>query len=136
MRVDLDDDLVDRLQAERPNAKLTTILADKFKLVEGLKVGDKTLILRAKHLRELEDRLGLSATQSPEALVEAVAKALAVTLGGQEIPFTPHQLREMSTRAARNGRTLEQELKDQVYLFHELLFSSTVSTAYAGVPRG
>ena len=136
MRVDLDDDLVDQLQAERPQAKLSTILADKLKLVQGLKVGDRHLVLKGPHLRQIEDRLGLGVGASPEALLHALDRALSIKLGGQEIPFTPAQLQEMQDRARRNGRTFEQEVKEQVFLFHELLFSSSTAAAYAGVSRG
>lgn len=122
MRIEISDDLADELQAEQPKLPLAKILTDKLKLTKGLKSSDRLLILSGKSLRAVEELCGLGSTVTPEALVTSLQRKLTATWGGAHIPFSPAELTELAERAARNRRTLDQEIQEQIHIFYELLF--------------
>ena len=127
MRIDLPDDLADRLQADAPKRPLSRIVQDRLKLVEGISLQDRTLILTGKDLRALEELLGKGSLLTAQDLLQYLSARLAMQIDGFDLPFTFAEKQEMTLRARRNGRTIDQEIRDQLHLFHDLLFNGAPS---------
>jgi hypothetical protein len=70
----------------------------------------------------LETALGVSVPLTPATLVARVEAVTAVSIGDVRIPFTPGQLQELSHRAQKRGRTLDQEIRAVVARISDELF--------------
>jgi hypothetical protein len=73
-------------------------------IVSGLTLEDSTK-------GALDDVLGPGSTRSAQALLEAVKRVVAIHIGGVSVQFSPGQLEEIATRAAKNGRTTQEEIE-------------------------
>lgn len=82
--------------------------------------------------RALEDRLGLGSCGSDQALLNAVTRLANIHVGEIEITFTTGQLEELDHRAAKNGRSLTQELQSVVKRLESELFHHAPLTAGNG----
>jgi hypothetical protein len=71
---------------------------------------------------QIEDTTGIGSTQTAEALLAAITRLAALSIGEVKIAFTPGQLAELKHRASKRGYTIEQELarvvdriKDEIF---------------------
>lgn len=83
---------------------------------------EEGLLLRPKTRGELEARLGLGATQSPEALFRAIDRLARIQVGEITLTFTTGQLEELAHRAAKQRLTLAQYLGRLLERFTEDLW--------------
>lgn len=83
---------------------------------------EEGLLLRPKTRGELEKRLGVGATQSPEALFKAIERLARIQVGEITLTFTTGQLEELAHRAAKQRLTLAEYLGRLLERFTEDLW--------------
>lgn len=113
------------------NAVLDVVPADKLPKVYEVKA-EGALLLGGPSRRTLDEILGIGATQTEEALVAAVQRLASLTIGEQHIDFTPGQWEELARRAARNGRSVADEVSKVVARIEDELFHGGVARAAGG----
>lgn len=113
------------------NAVLDVVPADK--LTKGYEVkAEGALLLGGPTRRKLDEILGIGATQTEEAVVAAAQRLASLTIGDQHIDFTPGQWEELARRAARNGRSVADEVSKVVARIEDELFHGGVARAGGG----
>lgn len=92
-------------------------LAERYSLVDA---GER--LLTTAVCTRLEQTLGLGATTNIDNLIAAVERLAKISIGTIAIDFTPGQLEEITYRAIKRGRTVEQELQAVVDRIREEIF--------------
>jgi hypothetical protein len=92
-------------------------LAERYAVVDE---GER-LLTRAICTR-LEQTLGIGAMRNVDALIEAVERLAAISIGTIAIEFTPGQLEEIKFRATKRGQTVQQALQAVVDRIKDEIF--------------
>jgi len=72
------------------------------------------LTLPPSVLVRIEQTTGFGSVKDPYVLLDAIERLAAISIGTIQIDFTPGQLEEITHRAGKRGRTVEQELRAAV----------------------
>ena len=83
----------------------------------------RTLTLSAAEIDALEQKLAGGSLKSGADLLQKVTRLADLQIGKIPIDFTPGEWEELKRVAAREGRTLKQEVEQRVRLLHEAIFS-------------
>lgn len=80
------------------------------------------LTLPPSACQAIERTTGISTTHTVAALVGAIERLAQIHVGGVRVEFTPGQLEEIAHRAAKRGRTVQQELQAVVDRIKDEIF--------------
>lgn len=112
----LPDDLYERY-AERAGGKVTAeelILAqlERFKEVSPM---DRVLVVLPKERAALENKLGGSSLRDGQDLLSKVESLASIEIGGVKVDFSPGELRNIKTFAAKNRIPVQQAVEQTVH---------------------
>jgi hypothetical protein len=127
VRLNLPDDLADRLQALAPDLPLDQVVRVALERVQDLGPMEPALVLTGKELRRIHDLLGTGSTRSAKTLVAAVQRLSDIQIGQIRLDFTPAEQEELKYRAERAGRTVREEAEAVVRGMHEQFFSQPMT---------
>jgi len=90
------------------------LMADRLERFSAVTPSDRIIVIDPKNRQELENVLSGGSLLSAEDLVTKVKAVISISIGDIRLDFTPGQMRELNNVARRNGRTVEQVVKDTV----------------------
>jgi hypothetical protein len=85
-------------------------------------IEERVCALSSETCLRLEQTTGIGSTRTPHDLVLAVERLAKISIGTIQIDFTPGQLEEITHRATKRGRTVQQELQAVVDRIREEIF--------------
>ncbi len=131
MRVTIPDELADAYQAyaTQQGIALDEVVAKQLKRVQTVTPGSKVVILGAKHLDYLAEKLHGGDVMSAEDLVTKVDRLAGISFQGIDLLLTPAQLEEVAHRAARQGKSVDQ-------LVHEMWEHVSVNLLHTPTSAG
>lgn len=97
-------------------------------LIAGMPItrGERYLLVRSADLVSLEDRLGLGQLSTAADLTEKVGRLARVNFGKHEIQLSQAQIEEITWRAKKAGKTIDEMLQGAWRVLQEQLFTVAI----------
>jgi hypothetical protein len=119
--IQIADDLYDRYSAQAEGMQqrgqavtAEELMADRLDRFKAVEPGDRVVVIDPAARQELEHILSGGSLFDASDLVKKVKAAISISIGDIRLDFTPGQMRELSNIARRNGRTVDQVVRETV----------------------
>jgi hypothetical protein len=99
------------------------LMADRLERFKAVDPGDRVVVIDPKSRQKLEGLLSGGSLMDADDLIRKVEGAMSIRIGDIRLDFTPGQMKEMAHLARRNGRALEEVVKDTVARMESLFFN-------------